>query len=42
MNFIPVSAYAVKHNISVQAVYNRIHRKTIEFKKYGSTYLVRD
>jgi hypothetical protein len=42
MNYIPVSEYAKKHNLTVQGVYKRIERKTVDFKKYGGTYLVKD
>lgn len=42
MNYLPVSEYAKKHNITVQGVYKRIERGTVEFKKFGGTYLVKE
>lgn len=42
MNYIPVSEYAKKNNLKVPAVYKRIQRNTVEFKKLGSTYLIKD
>jgi len=42
MNYIPVSEYARKNNITIQGVYKRIERKVVEFKKFGGIYLIKD
>ena len=40
MELLTISEYAKKKGCSVQAVYRKIHRGTIEFKKIGSVYLI--
>jgi len=42
INFQPVKDYALKHNITVQAVYERIKKETVYVKKIGSYTLVAD
>lgn len=41
-NFQPVKDYALKNNITVQAVYDRIKKKTVDVKKIGTYTLVSD
>ena len=40
-NFISVKEYAELNNISVQAVYQRIAKNTVEYQKIGSVFLVK-
>ena len=40
-DYISVKQYAEDHDISVQAVYQAINRKSIESKKIGKIVLVR-
>jgi len=40
MKLLSVKDYAEKNKISVQAVYGKIKRQTLEVRKFGSTYLV--
>ena len=40
MKLLTVNEYATKKGITVQAVYGKIKRQTIEVRKFGSTYLV--
>jgi hypothetical protein len=40
MKLISVSEYAIKKGVSVQAVYGKIKRQTIEVRKFGNTYLI--
>jgi predicted DNA-binding protein YlxM (UPF0122 family) len=42
MNYISVKEYSEKKKVSVQSIYQRIERGTIDFKKFGSVYLVRE
>ena len=37
---LSVSEYADINNVSVQSVYQKIWRKTLDFKKVGKTYLI--
>ncbi len=39
--FMPVKDFALKYNITVQAVYERINAGTVEVKKIGSYTLVK-
>jgi len=39
--YMPVKDYAAKHNISVQAVYQKIKRGYLESTKIGSYVLVK-
>jgi len=41
-NFISVKQYADLKNVSVQAVYGKINRNTVEIKKIGNIILVKD
>lgn len=41
-SFITVQQYATQKNVSVQAVYGKINRKTISVKKIGNFTLVKD
>ena len=41
MEFIPVKEYADREKISVQAVYKRIKKNRLEFKKIGTFHLVK-
>lgn len=38
--YMPVKDYAEKHRITVQAVYQKIRRGNLEFKKIGTYTLV--
>jgi predicted DNA-binding protein YlxM (UPF0122 family) len=42
MEYIPVKEYAELANITVQAVYQRIKKKRLEYKKIGSFHLVKN
>lgn len=41
-SFITVQQYAALKNVTVQAVYGKINRKTIAVKKIGNFILVKD
>lgn len=41
-NFQPVKDYALKNEITVQAVYDRIKRGKVAVKKVGTYTLVKD
>lgn len=40
-DFVSVKEYAEYHGISVQAVYQRIAKNAVIFKKIGSVFLVK-
>ena len=40
-NYMTVKDYAKQHSISVQAVYQSIWKKNLEYKKIGSVTLVK-
>lgn len=40
--YIPVKDYAIKHNMTVQNVYQQIKRKKLEGKKIGNYQLVKE
>ncbi|MBK8807799.1 MAG: hypothetical protein IPO21_14590 [Bacteroidales bacterium] len=40
--YIPVKDYAIKHNMSVQNVYQQLKRKKLEGKKIGSYQLIKE
>lgn len=41
-SFITVQQYATQKDVTVQAVYGKINRKTIAVKKIGNFILVKD
>ena len=40
-NYISVKEYADKEGITVQAVYSRIAKETVKFKKIGNVFLIK-
>jgi excisionase family DNA binding protein len=40
--YITVKQYAKKENVSLQNVYTKIMRGTIEYVKIGNTYLIKN
>jgi predicted DNA-binding protein YlxM (UPF0122 family) len=42
MDYITVKEYADKEKISVQAVYKRIKKNRLQYKKIGSFHLVKN